>query len=403
MKKSNLWLIVCLLVSCMSTISFADDTANSSGFKGYSLASVDQRLEIDTSWRRVLEAEIARAINPDDYVCDPATDFVVWAGERFAEIDPFSLFILDELSAFFWAGDAKILVDNDASDEYIGARGQYTREQIKRQKDNRRFWDVRSDDILLMGMHGSQIGDDEKILEFLNHPFIFGFFPEEIVLYILELVQTTIEGGVADFGLFFSFPDEPEFPFLIEMPGIPSGYDNPLLTLNAFAFSTGGEDIPGLGVIPDKLVMGDGILEGLEAIGLGQNGPDFVHAHEFAHHVQFEIGAFDPPVPLPTAAERTRRTELMADGFGAYYSTHARGASMQAKRFADVMNAAFVVGDCQFASPGHHGTPIQRDAAAAWGGEVSSSAQRQGHVESAYTMLTLFDAELANLVAPDAP
>ncbi len=396
-----MWLLACIISFSIPAVSLADDVDNNAGFTRYDLASIDPRLEIDTAWRRVLEFEIAKAINPDDYVCDAETDFVVWADEQFAEVDLFSLFVMDVLGGFFWAGDAKILIDNDAGDEYIGVQGQYTEEQIKRHKDNRRFWDVPTDDILLMGMHGSQLRDSEKMLEYPSFPFIFQGVPDEVLPEVINWVQTTIEGGVADFGLFFSFPNPSPGPLLIQMPGIPNGYDSPLLTLNAFAFSTGGDEIPGVGEVPDRIVMGDGILEGLDAVGLGQNGPDFVHAHEFAHHVQFEIGAFDSD--LPTQPERTRRTELMADGFGAYYSTHARGATMQAKRFAEVMNAAFVVGDCGSASGGHHGTPNQRDAAAAWGGEVASPDRAQGHIESAYTMPTLFDAELPALVAPDAP
>ena len=92
----------------------------------------------------------------------------------------------------------------------------------------------------------------------------------------------------------------------------------------------------------------------------------------------------------------------MADAFAAYYSSHARGATFQAKRFADVMNAAFVAGDCAFASPGHHGTPNQREAAAAWGGEVSASADNQGKIFSSNDMLERFEAILPTLVAPDA-
>ena len=66
---------------------------------------------------------------------------------------------------------------------------------------------MRTDDILLMGMHGAQIADDEKMFEFLSHPLIFGsVFSDDVIVYIRELVQTTIVGGVADFGLFFSFP-----------------------------------------------------------------------------------------------------------------------------------------------------------------------------------------------------
>jgi predicted metalloprotease len=146
--------------------------------------------------------------------------------------------------------------------------------------------------------------------------------------------------------------------------------------------------------------MGDGLLDGLAAIGLSDVAPDYVHAHEVAHHVQFEIGAFLPGPPTP---EGTRRTELMADAFAAYYSSHARGATFNEKRFVDVMASAFGVGDCSFASPNHHGTHLQRERAAAWGGSIVEGEQEKGHIKSAYEMLWLFDLALPVLVAPDAP
>src|SRR5262249_31372899 len=152
--------------------------------------------------------------------------------------------------------------------------------------------------------------------------------------------------------------------------------------------------------IPDKIIMGDGLVKALEDIGLGTESRDFVHAHEFGHQVQFELGVFDDYDGSP---EATRRTELMADGFGAYYCAHSRGASFQANRFANVMNAAFAVGDCAFAFPGHHGTPNQREAAAQWGENVAASARNQGHIYPAAKMRVLFDAALPSLVAPDAP
>ena len=87
-----------------------------------------------------------------------------------------------------------------------------------------------------------------------------------------------------------------------------------------------GEEIPGIGEVPEKIVMGEGILEAMEDMGLGQNGPDFIHAHEFAHHVQFELGIFEPFDPTdPDQAERTRYTELMADGF--YFNEVSNEAS----------------------------------------------------------------------------
>lgn len=355
-------------------------------------------LHVDTALRQMLQDSINRAIDPDDYVCNAPTYFHTWIDQQVGDLVNISgietLAALDFLGAFFWAGDSTLLFDHDASDEYIGTSGEFTREQIKRHKDNKRFWDVRTDDILLMGMHGIEIADDSRMSPLMETDFYFGFFGPEVQEYVLETVQTLIEGGEVDLRPLgpFGFP----FPIEYSAPGIPSGYDNPLFTLNAFAFS--GE-IPGFGPIPDKIVMGDGILEALALNGLGNNAPDFIHAHEFAHHVQFEIGAFEPGPPTP---EKTRRTELMADGFAAYYSSHARGATFQAKRFADVMSAAFGVGDCNFDGNGHHGTPDQREAAALWGGGITKSERKKGHIKSATEMLSLFDAELPNLVAPDA-
>lgn len=398
-----------ILSFSISTTSLAQESDSSGQFPGafeYKIAAVEDRLGTDTVWRDTLNAAIERAINPDDYECISPNEFGVWVDQQFVEILSLgfpTLEILNGLGVFSWAGDSTLLFDNDASDEYIGVNGEYTREQIKRHKDNRRFWDVYTDDILLMGMHGASIGDDQRMLPFLD--FALGAPPgfpvpdDELSQYFLSVAQATILGGVADLGPFFGAPLGTgccDF----DLPGIPSGYDNPMLTLNAFAFSDGGiEIIPGFGLIPDKIVMGEGILEGLDAIGLGRNAPDFVHAHEFAHHVQFEINAFQSS--LPTQPERTRRTELMADAFAAYYSSHARGATFQAKNFADVMAAASVVGDCQFASNGHHGTPNQRGAAALWGGDVATSAKKQGHIKPSLDMLDLFDDELPILVAPD--
>ena len=353
---------------------------------------------VDSSWQALLDNAIARVIDPNDYICSaptPLDDFVV---SQLSQLDTASFFGLAATGAFNAAANIKILFDQDASDDFIGLSGEFTREQIKRHKDNQRFWDVPSDDILLMGMHGSELTDTDTLIAAL----LFFGLPEPLAIYLTDTVQTIIEGGDIDLSLFpLLFPGfPPAFATAHTVPGIPGGYSNPLLTLNAFAFSTGGAPIPGIGLVPDKIVMGEGLLEAITVIGLGAQGPDFIHAHEFAHHVQFEIGAFEPGPPTP---EGTRRTELMADAFGAYYSAHARGSTFQAKRFADVMASAFIVGDCVFDSPGHHGTHLQREAAAEWGGSIASDALQQGVVKSAIDMLALFEAVLPELVAPDAP
>lgn len=346
-----------------------------------------------TVWSEALDRALKRAIDPGDYVCSDPTALDVWLDEQFSQIDPFTLLVLDALSVAYWAIDAKILVDHDAEGEYIGADGEYTQRQTKTFNHNRRFWDVYSDDILLMGGHGAEIADDELMYTFL--PVVFGNPPLFVQDILLNAARSAIEGGLVDLTFF-----DPLVYFV--SPGIPSGYDNPLLSLNAVAFTAFGNEIfPGSGIIPDKIVMGEGLLDALTGIGIGyKEAPDNVLSHEFAHHVQFEIGAIEPG---PNTPEKTRRTELMADGFAAYFASHARGNSFQAKRFADVMTAAYEIGDCAFANPNHHGTHLQRLKAALWGEWVSDSAPDQGHVYSSETMLELFDDALPVLVAPDAP
>ena len=336
-------------------------------------------LDIDTPWLQARDNALARAINPDDYECDP-TQFEEWVVDRVREIGLRDTSILISQGAFDWAFYYSLLLDNDPIGDYIGVNGEYTRELVKRHKDNQRFWDVRTDDISLHGMHGGVIADETKIVPAVRLYFMFlrgEVLSDAAARSKVRLVQNVIERNANLY------------------------YDHPMFTLNAFAFTADGQDILGDGtIIPDKIVMGDGILELLRDIGFGNNAPDFVHAHEFAHHVQFELGVFDDYDGTP---EATRRTELMADSFGAYYCAHARGATFQAKRFAEVMNAAYSIGDCFFDDPSHHGTPNQREAAAIWGESVAVSATKRGHIKSAALMLELFDAQLPTLIAPDAP
>ena len=346
-----------------------------------------------TLWGESLGRALSRAIDGNDYVCSAPTLLDIWIYDQVDQIDPWTLGVLDALSVLYWSFDAKVLFDHDAEGEYIGANGEYTRRQIKTFKDNRRFWDIDSDDILLMGGHGAEIADDELMHEFL--PFAFGNPPLVVQDIILNAARSAIEGGLVDLRIF-----DPTAYFV--SPGIPGGYDNPLLSFNALAFSAFGYEIfPGLGIIPDKIVMGEGLLDALTAIGIGdKEGPDYVLSHEFAHHVQFEIGAIEPGLNSP---EKTRRSELMADGFSAYFASHARGDSFQANRFADVMTSAYEVGDCAFGNPNHHGTHLQRLKATLWGEWVSDSAPDQGHIHSPETMLELFEEALPLLVEPDAP
>lgn len=358
MRNKRLSLVIAMVLGVMVLPAGAAERA----------ASVYEQLGIESPWA----GAVGTAINPDDYECGP-TDLGNYIGGLFGSVNPDALDAIFGVGALIWPEVYTVLFDNDPSDTEIGANGEHTREQIKRQRDNQRFWDVPSGDIQLHGMHGADIADDAKMVPLVE--FLLGAPPadaQDIVDFIQELIESD--------------------PIL--------NYDYPLFSLNAFAVSFDGEEFPGFGAIPDKIVMGDGLLQVVSAIGFDTNGPDLIHSHEFAHHVQFEIGAFE--TDIDNEPEATRRTELMADAFAGFNLAHARGATFQTKRIVEAVVTSLNAGDCGFASPGHHGTPNQRAAAATWGAELAQSARPQGKILSAATMLELFDAELASFVAPDA-
>jgi hypothetical protein len=183
------------------------------------------------------------------------------------------------------------------------------------------------------------------------------------------------------------------------MQGQGDFYDNPLWTLNAFAFSAEGQTDPFIASIPDKLVMGDGIIAAYDAIGLGDVGVRVIMAHEFAHHVQFELGVFDTGPTDPS--EATRRTELMADAMATYYATHKKGLALNSKRVTDALLSFYTVGDCVFNSPGHHGTPLQRERAADWGAALAAAAKPRSSVLSAEDFIELFEEALPGIISGD--
>ncbi|HET8600895.1 MAG TPA: hypothetical protein VFL99_11250, partial [Segeticoccus sp.] len=149
-----------------------------------------------------------------------------------------------------------------------------------------------------------------------------------------------------------------------------------------------------------KIVIGDGMLQALDAVGLGDMGPRAVLAHEFSHQVQFDDGIFDgthPPTP-----EATRHNELMADAFGTFFLTHKRGEALNAKRLLTTEASFYTLGDCATDSDNHHGTPTQRLSASTWGAQVAASQQKQGQIMPSLAVDGLFERQLPELLATPA-
>lgn len=225
------------------------------------------------------------------------------------------------------------------------------------------FWDPDIRDVDLLAMHGSMLVDRARVMRLLTE---LGGPPPDNADEIVDAIVDYFAG-----------------------PAMRGG-ELPLITFNAFAMP-GSDAMPGVPAAPPKVVIGDGILAAYDALGLGDVAPQATLSHEMAHQVQFDLGMFAGPEPADPAAA-TRRTELHADASAAYLLSHPRGLSMQRKRVQAFERVFFDVGDCLFDNPGHHGTPIQRAAAADWGYRMQESARPKSMIRPAAVLRDRFDA-----------
>ncbi|SMD23623.1 hypothetical protein [Kibdelosporangium aridum] len=305
-------------------------------------------------------------INPDDYQCSAATPVRTWLAGQVADWTSVDrgyanlgqqLVVLD--AVLFPAGTS------------FGLNGEYTQDITTVFRDLKTFWDIDGSTIKVAPLNSTILLSQPRLSRVLQ--LLFGLPPQTIDPVAAALV---------------TIYDQPQFDH----------GRHPFFSFNAFA-QQGGLEIPGVGVIPDEILMGDGVLAGFAAVGLGDVSAKAIFAHEYGHHIQFRRNLFESDL---TGPEATRRTELMADAFGSYYLTHARGATMQWKRVQQFEQIFFQLGDCGFAAVSHHGTPSQRLRAVEWGYNVADSAHKQGHVLPTLTFADLFDRTLPELVAPDA-
>jgi hypothetical protein len=324
-----------------------------------------------TPVRDAVLARLGAAIDGSQYVCN-ATALDAYVDGLIGELDldtiivliTFGLLDFPTYDALFYgtAGDPAYALPKDYKNELDRAFGA-----------TKRFWDVKLDDVQIMSMHGSMLTDAPRVQRMLGYiDGIGGPDAARLAPLIADFVRST--------------------------PSLRGG-NNPLFTLNAFAFSGAGDSDPAIAALPDKMIFGDGILDALDKTGFRDVGPSAVLGHEMAHHVQYEDNLF---VSDLTGPEATRRTELMADAFGTYFVTSKRGLALNTARVVEAERNFYNVGDCSFTSSGHHGTPLQRLAASTWGASVAKAAENQGHVLPSLTLDAMFEKQLPVLVAPTA-
>jgi len=329
--------------------------------------TVERQMDVEDS---PVEEALERAIDPDDYECAP-TDLDAYVDGLLAGLTDEELeFLLTSGVLDFPTYDA--LLFGSKRDPRYRLTG-HARQLKSTFRHVKRFWDIKSDDIQLHAMHGDMLLDTRRVARLL------------VVLYgLTEDEASMFAAAVAD--------------IISGTPAFDDG-DNPIFTLNAYAFTAEGDPDPLVASVPDKLVFGDGILDALDALRLGNVGPRVVMGHEFGHHIQFEQNLFESDLDAP---EATRRTELMADAFATYFGVHKRGLALEARGTRAAVKTFYEVGDCSFDNPGHHGTPNQRARAAKWGAHVARTTRPQWRILPSPVFAARFEARLAELVAPDA-
>lgn len=316
------------------------------------------------------DAAVQRAIDGAMLRCG-ATGFDAYVDQQLAGLSPEELaFLLDSGALEFPAMEA--LVFGSGAETGFTDRGQ-SKALTKTFRDLQKFWSTSSPDIDLVALHGDMLRDPERISRLLV--VLYGFSPADADGYA-KLVAAV----------------------MTEVPAFAGG-ESALFTLNAFSFSGKGDPDPFIAGLPAKIVIGDGFLGALSAMGLEDVGTRVVLAHEYAHQIQTELNLFESPL---TGPEATRRAELMADAYAGYFAVHPRGLSLNAKRIVDVQQTFYELGDCSFDDLGHHGTPDQGRRASAWATDLAAGARPKGHILAADTFATLFDAQLPAIVSPDA-
>ena len=321
--------------------------------------------------REDYESFVQTAIDPNSYQCGPTildqyinNKVSTWDANDFNIYFAFSGIVFDY--AFVYQNS------NASGIPYFGDHGQYTNVSTRTIRDLKNFWNIPTD-IYLTSSHGVFFNDINRMTVILKLYRDLG---------ILDPSTTDAQiTGIARY-LQLVFGSSHFQNFL-----------NPLLTFNAFA-----SDADPFFHTTKKIVMGDGIQQAYFDLGYGDVATQAIMSHEYGHQVQFANPAL---VTFEFTPEGTRLTELMADAFAGYFLTHSRGASMNWHRVKEFLGVFYSIGDCQFSSASHHGTPNQRMKAAQFGNDLANNAQNQGQILTSQQFITRFLAAYPAIIAPD--
>jgi hypothetical protein len=261
-----------------------------------------------------------------------------------------------------------IFSEDRSENQYYGVDGEYTGQLNETFKGLQRFWDIRSDNIIMVAAHGSMLQERNKILKVYKEEYGYSD-------------QRASDSADSLTALIKTYPEY--------LNG-----NHPFFTFNGYAHQE--KKYPGVGQVQDKIIFGDALLQVFDELGYGDIAPQAILAHEFAHHIQYDLGIKGYAIPLTPASNR--RTELMADAYAAYFLAHPKGGAMQSKTVQQAGEVFSNLSDCNFDSELHHGTPIQRKKATEWGYKLAKDTGKQGNIINSRKFVKLFDADLKDIV-----
>jgi hypothetical protein len=307
-----------------------------------------------------------------DVVPGPCTNppLRLWLNEQYLKMgkEPTLISAGEELRMSELANYHTLHYENSAENQYFGINGEHTNQVNSDFKQLKGFWDIPSENIIVVAAHGSMLKDRSKIIKMYKN--VYGYSDDKANQYA-DSIATLLK----------------------IYPQFLNG-DHPAFTFNQYAIPD--TTIANVGQVRAKIIIGDGLLQGFDEIGYGDNTPQAILAHEFGHHIQYELGILKTGMNF--TPKTSRRIELMADAYAAYFLSHKQGAAMPLNNLQKVAEVFFNTGDCEFTIDSHHGSPSQRKAATEWGYNLAINAQNQDLILPVEEFARLFDAELNNIV-----
>ncbi len=313
-------------------------------------------------------SRLQSAINPDDYSCGP-TQFDSYVARILSGVDTNTLYALGSAGVFdFPAYDAIYFGKPGKGYRLAGKQGR----QLNRSfSDLQSFWDIRANNIDLLGMQSSMVVNKQRVARLARE--VFRAKPRKAERFAKAVVRV-----------------------VKSEPSLKKGR-NPIFSLNAIAFTGKGIKNKRLRRVGDRIIFGSGMIRAYQSMGYGKGGPRSVLAHEFGHHIQFDRKLIASPL---VKAEAGRRVEMMADTLATYFVGHRKGLKASSTLRRQSVASFQLVGDCGFDDSSHHGTPNQRGAAATLGLQLADASG--GTVRKGRSVGNSFDSRLPSLVAPDA-